>query len=619
MPDPRGYLLPAERQILLRRYAPVLVLFPELPNHAPYPDDGDSIYTVRGSYHPRSAELFLQHARVRYRRRELLRHPGLLFKSRSLHEEYDQIKDAIDAEALRQAVEKHAQDPRYTGLGDAELRAALLRHLIQEQLAQRVRGLDLPRYRGFNLAHWRAYFTYLAQADPETRRSVVYGRLMQGLAPLGIEQAPPQSSLVQTSQYGPYDVSQTSVALQYWFHYYYDDWANRHEGDWESITLLLELSPEIVRTRRELREDELLAGVTVGDVGYSSHEDGYRRLWPDVQKTAEGRPIVYVARGSQASYFGWQLNGYPTSARVGFVEKVLSALGGLFRGKRFLGRRWDGEFRARFTGRDPKNTDWVPVDPQAGDRLDGTPIDALEQMVPPGCRGVRRTPSFSPYAGQDQQTYYLETEDLFWLELVQEFGVQWGEDFFLPGSRGPVGISKAERDEQRRFINALAQIEEAITDALSQMMDSQIATASALPELNQALKPLRPNLLSRRKQLPPAIRPYLYQMWAALLRSHPEAWPGGPNLRLRWIFRRQPKPGPLLDRDDPIYHLKSLLAQVRRTRYEEQHISSKWDNPFAWVRYICRADTFFYGVPPAAETQLDMSRLDCSDVEMTIT
>jgi hypothetical protein len=27
------------------------------------------------------------------------------------------------------------------------------------------------------------------------------------------------------------------VALQYWFCYYFDDWANIHEGDWESITI----------------------------------------------------------------------------------------------------------------------------------------------------------------------------------------------------------------------------------------------------------------------------------------------------------------------------------------------------------------------------------------------
>jgi hypothetical protein len=75
MPDQRGYLLPEERRILLRRYAPVLTLFPERRAQAPYPDEGDAIYTVRGSYHPRSTAFFLKHGKLRYGGRELLRDP----------------------------------------------------------------------------------------------------------------------------------------------------------------------------------------------------------------------------------------------------------------------------------------------------------------------------------------------------------------------------------------------------------------------------------------------------------------------------------------------------------------------------------------------------------------
>ena len=82
MPDENGYLLPDERRALLRRFAPVLVLFPEAKEQAPYPDDGDAIYTVRGSYHPRSLELFLSEARVRYRPSVWLSDLRLLWRAR---------------------------------------------------------------------------------------------------------------------------------------------------------------------------------------------------------------------------------------------------------------------------------------------------------------------------------------------------------------------------------------------------------------------------------------------------------------------------------------------------------------------------------------------------------
>lgn len=618
MPDSNGFLLPNERNILLRRFAPVLVLFPERQEQAPYPDEGDAIYTVRSSYHPRAVEFFLKHAKVRYRRRVLLRHLGLLLNPRPYIEEVETARQSITQNDLLAAMDEHRDDPRYSGLAEAIFRDAMLIRLVQQRLARRVRGFDLPGFRGHNIKQWQTYFELLGQTDRHAQDSVVYGRLVQGLAPLGRDRTAPEFDVVQASRYGPYDVSQARVALQYWFHYYYDDWANRHEGDWESITVLLEIDPALIQQDRELDEKELLTGVQGRDVGYASHEDGYRRLWEDVQKTGEGRPIVYIARGSSASYFAWRLDGYPTSARVGFVEKLLGGLGSLMRGRRFLGRRWDAEFRARFTGRDPKNTDWTAVDPLPEDRLDGSSSDPAERLVPSSCRGVRRVPDFGSAAGQDERTYHLEVDDLFWLEMVQEYGVQWGENYFLPGARGPGGKSKAERDKERQAINRLALVEAIIEDTLDQIIRPRLLAASAMPELDSALRPLRPRSLKQKGCFPPIVRPYVYAAWAAVLRVHPEAWPGGPGLFLRWRFARLPRQHPLLEREDPIYHVKSLLAQIRRIRYEDQHEGSKWDNPFAWVRYICRADTFYYGMAHVHSLdRLDLNRLDCADVDMS--
>jgi len=311
MPDPQGYLLPSERQILLRRFAPVLILFPEVPEQAPYPDDGDPIYTLRGSYHPRVAEFFLKKAVVRYVGRVWLRAPRLLFRPHPLTEELAAAEQAVQTTDVNRELgnQDYLNDPRFAGLSSDELHAAVRRQLVQKHLGQRISGLDQPIPHWRNLGHWKAYYKLLEDDNPRTNRSAVYGRLVQGRAPLIDNLEATEDLLRQGPGYGPHDVSRTRIALQYWFHYYYDDWANRHEGDWESMTVLLELSDETIRRNQELSSVELLKDVKMQDVGYSVHEDGYRRLWQDVQKTTDDRPIVYVARGSSASYFAWRLEG----------------------------------------------------------------------------------------------------------------------------------------------------------------------------------------------------------------------------------------------------------------------------------------------------------------------
>ena len=91
--------------------------------------------------------------------------------------------------------------------------------------------------------------------------------------------------------------------LQYWFWYFYNDYnligsflhAGLHEGDWEMIQL-------------RLRADE-----TPDHAIYCQHAGATSRAWNKVRKLAgTERPIVYVARGSHASYFepGTQWTGH---------------------------------------------------------------------------------------------------------------------------------------------------------------------------------------------------------------------------------------------------------------------------------------------------------------------
>ena len=78
-----------------------------------------------------------------------------------------------------------------------------------------------------------------------------------------------------------------TVFLQYWFFYYYNDKAflgfGLHEGDWEMVQLRLAAdgNPDLMT--------------------FAQHTYAERCGWADVE-TADGRPVVYVARGSQASY-----------------------------------------------------------------------------------------------------------------------------------------------------------------------------------------------------------------------------------------------------------------------------------------------------------------------------
>ena len=76
--------------------------------------------------------------------------------------------------------------------------------------------------------------------------------------------------------------------LQYWLWYFYNDYslalnAGLHEGDWEMVQL-------------RMHDDEPDVAV------YAQHTNGEKRPWTDVEQD-DGHPVVYVARGSHASYF----------------------------------------------------------------------------------------------------------------------------------------------------------------------------------------------------------------------------------------------------------------------------------------------------------------------------
>jgi hypothetical protein len=84
------------------------------------------------------------------------------------------------------------------------------------------------------------------------------------------------------------------LALQYWFFYVFNDFNDKHEGDWEMIQLDFD-APDAAAALK----------VTPELVGYSQHGGAEGARWGDgkLQIVGGTHPVVYPALGSHANYF----------------------------------------------------------------------------------------------------------------------------------------------------------------------------------------------------------------------------------------------------------------------------------------------------------------------------
>lgn len=98
------------------------------------------------------------------------------------------------------------------------------------------------------------------------------------------------------------------LALQYWFFYPFNDYTNKHEGDWEMIQLVFAAAD----ATDALDQSPL-------EVGYSQHEGLEVARWddPKLQIVDASHPVVNAAAGSHANYFDSALY-LGTSAEQGF-------------------------------------------------------------------------------------------------------------------------------------------------------------------------------------------------------------------------------------------------------------------------------------------------------------
>jgi hypothetical protein len=88
------------------------------------------------------------------------------------------------------------------------------------------------------------------------------------------------------------------LALQYWFFYVFNDFNDKHEGDWEMIQL--DFPAATAAHALETKPAE---------VGYSQHEGAESAHWGDQKLLlVDGtHPVVYPALGSHANYYGSHL------------------------------------------------------------------------------------------------------------------------------------------------------------------------------------------------------------------------------------------------------------------------------------------------------------------------
>jgi hypothetical protein len=273
-----------ERVELAQRFAPRLILFPERKELGS-PKIGEDA----GDYHPRSLELLLERGRL---------YPGTL-------------------RALGRL--KFAWLFSHISRMPATLDNLATSHHSFDQI--RLLGRPIPRPQ----QAWDVYFEILNAIDAQGRSGydrfplTVYAHVITRTE---AEQASRTNATIRPADYAgkvgrpfyrpPGGVQPDDLALQYWFCYCFDDWANIHEGDWESITLFLR------------RQNSAWLPL---DATYSAHENGARRHWEDIEHLEDTHPVVYVASGSHASYFQHVPEGYSTELSGYIIGNLKFKLG----------------------------------------------------------------------------------------------------------------------------------------------------------------------------------------------------------------------------------------------------------------------------------------------------
>ena len=411
----------AERWVLARRYAPILVAFPERKEWGPPDGARRHPNTPIADYHPRPVDIVLDWAHLYPGFRGNLKNPRRLLRFDQGHPLIRHLPNFLRRRFPEQKPNAREELPKIVR-GDVDIALASVLDLV-----------GIGRDRAAAQKAWERYFEALG-SDTEGRYApCIYARVLQGdeviewsildrlrwyirlLETLDelIAESPERFQQFATGVGTFFDRLERSVrevlgevhmegdprevAIQYWFMYFYNDWHNRHEVDWEGITLILRA--EALPVTPDTLRPQLAA--------YFSHVSGRRRPWCDVEREGT-HPVVYVARGSHASYFEYRREGYaagiPIAVKIPWVNASITS-----------------QIRRAGFG----HRDWVP-NPQ------GNPEEAV-RLYPERDFQVRLLPNLDP------RQHSFSEEDLRNLEWLIFPGL-WGDRPLLSiGGSGPKG------------------------------------------------------------------------------------------------------------------------------------------------------------------------------------
>ena len=221
-----------------------------------------------------------------------------------------------------------------------------------------------------------------------------------------------------------------TTLIQYWFGYYYDDWANEHEGDWEMVCVLT--------------SNDAPVGVAA-----SQHEGGEYRDWSDLE-LRDGRPALYVAAGSHALYFD---AGAHLTSREMFGLKI------------------GAEDAPVVGGSILEHVDFTPPDAEA-DVLNDARVSLIPEPDPE--TGLWGHPDHSEDCNGNCESNFE------WLN----FPGRWGAGAFLRGSAsGPYGPAFAglRWDAPRMWVDVVCRKVTTGADAVAQIPLSLLPDTAATP------------------------------------------------------------------------------------------------------------------------------------------
>lgn len=271
----------AVRRELALQYRPCLSVWPEDEELGPPYRTGETAYLLGADYHPRSVNLFLRQIRLRHGRTQWL-------PDTPDHTPPAEVRGYLGSVGESQS---SLEIPWLHGGNPIKI----VRHLFPfgRQLPAHW-AIPVPKADcGCAQAVWQRYIRLIEEdrvkpSGEQYYPHTIYARVLQGR---------------ELPEIGADHPLANAVALQFWFFSYYNDAWNRHQGDWEGITVYLRHGVD---------------GYKPLGAAFSCHDLGRWRRWQDLERVNEAgdldpegaHPMVYTARGSHASYFDYNENGY---------------------------------------------------------------------------------------------------------------------------------------------------------------------------------------------------------------------------------------------------------------------------------------------------------------------